>query len=311
VKVLITGANGFIGRHLIRTLLDAGHELVATRKSDTEVPADWPEAVQVFPLDLCDAESVARVVDSRPEAIIHLAAIAFSRDAYLDPGLAWNVNAGGTARVLAAVRDLREKTGADPLVILASSSEVYGHGRSKPRLESEAPNPLNIYGATKLGAEIAASQSREEWGLRVITVRPFPATGPGYQENRILSKWIRALRAGEKVVEGDPTVVRDYMDVRDAARGYLAILLHGRVGETYNLARGAAVTFGELFAMLASMLQSDARLEAPEHPRRDAHHLVGDISKIHKHTGWQPVFELERTLSDLITDQSLVNAQTD
>lgn len=305
MKVLVTGAHGFIGKGLVRTLLDANHELVATRSTaDTETPAGWTEEVQVVALELCSAESVRKVVEVEPEAIIHLAAVSYSRDANRDPGLAWNVNAAGTARLLAAVKDLRERKGSDPLVIVASSAEVYGEGQGGPRAESETPHPLNVYGATKLGSEIAATQARDEWDLRVIVVRPFPATGPGYQENRVLNKWISALRDGQKTVEGDSSIVRDFMDVRDVVGGYSALLSHGHPGETYNLAAGRAVTFGELFAMLTAKLHREARLVPPAHPRRDVRHLVADISKIRQHTGWYPTISLEKTLSDLIDAQA-------
>jgi GDP-4-dehydro-6-deoxy-D-mannose reductase len=304
VKVLVTGANGFIGKKLVPTLLEANHELVATQKADTEIPADWTGAVRIVSLELCSAESVRQAVDVEPDAIIHLAAVAYSRDANRDPGLAWNVNAAGTARLLAAVKALREEKGSDPLVIVASSAEVYGEGEGRPRLESETPRPLNVYGATKLGSEIAAAQARDEWGLRVIVVRPFPAAGPGYQENRVLNKWIKDLRSGQKTVEGDPGIVRDFMDVRDVAGGYLALLSQGHPGETYNLAAGRAVTFGELFAMLGAKLGKDARLVPAKNPRRDAQHLVADASKIRRHTGWHATIALEKTISDLIDAQA-------
>ena len=305
MKVLVTGAHGFIGKRLVRTLLDANHELVATRSTaDTETPADWAEEVRVVSLELCSAESVRKAVDVEPDAIIHLGAMSYSRDANKDPGLAWNVNAAGTARLLAAVKDLREEKGADPLVIVASSAEVYGEGDGRPRAESETPCPLNVYGATKLGSEIAAAQARDEWQLRVIVARPFPATGPGYQANRILNKWIYDLSAGQKTVEGDPAVVRDFMDVRDVAGGYLALLSQGHPGETYNLAAGRAVTFGELFRMLAAKLGKDARLVPSTSPRRDARHLVADASKIRRHTGWHATIALEKTISDLIDAQA-------
>lgn len=304
MKVLVTGANGFIGNQLVRTLLEANHEVVATCKADTDIPAEWAGAVQIVSLELCSAESVRKAVDVEPDAIIHLGAVSYSRDANKDPGLAWNVNAAGTARLLAAVKDLREKKASDPLVIVASSAEVYGEGEGRPRAESEMPRPLNVYGATKLGSEIAAAQARDEWDLRVIVVRPFPATGPGYQENRVLNKWISELRTNPRTVEGDSSIVRDFMDVRDVVGGYMALLRYGHPGETYNLAAGRAVTFGELFAMLTAKLNKDARLVPSAHPRRDARHQVADISKIRQHTGWYPTIALEKTISDLIDAQA-------
>ena len=304
MKVLVTGAHGFIGKQLVRTLLDAKHQLIATRSvADTEI-ADWADEVRIVSLELGNAESVRQAVGVEPDAIIHLAAMSYSRDANRDPGLAWNVNAAGTARLLAAVKDLREKTGSDPLVIMASSAEVYGEGQGRPRAESEMPRPLNVYGATKLGSEIAATQARDEWDLRVIVVRPFPATGPGYQENRVLNKWISALREGQKTVEGDSSIVRDFMDVRDVAGGYMALLNQGHPGDTYNLAAGKAVTFGQLFALLTAKLQKDARLVPSAQPRRDARHLVADVDKIRQHTGWYATIPLEKSISDLIDAQA-------
>lgn len=304
MKVLVTGANGFVGSHLVDALLRNTHEVVAGFRPGTDIPAKWAEAVRLVPLELCSAESVRLAVNVEPDAIVHLAAVSYSRDANDDPGLAWNVNAAGPARLLAAVKRLREENGSDPLVILASSAEVYGEGTGKPRAETEPPHPVNVYGATKLGAEIAAAQARDEWQLRVIVVRPFPAAGPGYQENRVLNKWIGDLQAGKHRVEGDPAVVRDFMDVRDAAGGYLALLSHGQAGETYNLAAGRAVTFGELFTMLAGKLHKDARLVLPARPRQDARHLVADVSKIQEHTGWRATIALEKTISDLIDAQA-------
>jgi GDP-4-dehydro-6-deoxy-D-mannose reductase len=135
-------------------------------------------------------------------------------------------------------------------------------------------------------------------------VRPFPATGPGYQENRVLNKWIGALRDGQQSVEGDSSIVRDFMDVRDVAGAYQALLRSGQPGQTYNLAAGRAVTFGELFAMLAAKLGKEARLVPASNPRRDARHLVADVAKIRTHTGWHSVIPLEKTISDLIDAQA-------
>jgi GDP-4-dehydro-6-deoxy-D-mannose reductase len=105
-------------------------------------------------------------------------------------------------------------------------------------------------------------------------------------------------------VEGDSSIVRDFMDVRDVAGAYQALISRGQPGETYNLAAGRAVTFGELFAMLAAKLGKDARLVPAANPRRDARHLVADTSKIRKHTGWHSTIPLEKTISDLIDAQA-------
>lgn len=303
----MTGADGFVGRHLVRTLLDAKHEVVAACRPASRVPPEWvggAEApVRLVPLELESAESVRAALGVDPEAIIHLAAVAYSRDANADPGTAWNVNAGGTARLLSAVADRRSAGSSPPTVIVTSSAEVYGDGEARARVETDALRPLSPYGASKVGAEIAAAQSSAAWGLRVVIVRPFPATGPG-QTNRLLPNWITALRAGQRDIEGDGTIVRDYLDVRDTAEGFAALLARGRPGETYNLSAGREVRFGELFAQLASALGVEARLVPPARPRREPPYLVGDSHKMQRHTGWRPTIPLDRTLADLIDAQT-------
>jgi nucleoside-diphosphate-sugar epimerase len=305
VKVLVTGAEGFVGQHLIRKLLEAEHQPIAACRPGTSPPPEWTGSakrsrVPMISLELESAQSVRDAMSTGADAIVHLAAVSYSRDASKDPGQAWNINAGGTARILAALN----QQGRDPLVIVASSAEVYGKGTNRPRRETEPPSPMNVYGATKLGTEIAAAQAINEWGMPVIVVRPFPATGPGYQENRVLSKWIDAILAGKEEVEGDPTVVRDFVDVRDVADAYESLLARGHAGETYNIATGRAVTFGQLIGMVAAKLHKRVRLVPPAEPRSDAPHLVGNPGKIRRHTGWQAAIPLDRTLSDLIDAQA-------
>jgi GDP-4-dehydro-6-deoxy-D-mannose reductase len=186
---------------------------------------------------------------------------------------------------------------------VVSSAEVYGEGESRPRIESDPARPQGVYSASKLAAEAAAALAISGWGLRVIVTRPFPATGPG-QTNRLVPNWLAALRAGKRDVEGNDFIVRDYMDVRDAAAGYAALLARGRPGETYNLASGREVRFGDLFATLARLLKVEAKLVPPARPRREPVYLVGNSTKLRQDTGWQPTIDLEQTLADMIDAQT-------
>jgi GDP-4-dehydro-6-deoxy-D-mannose reductase len=134
----------------------------------------------------------------------------------------------------------------------------------------------------------------------VIVARPFPAAGPG-QINRVIPNWIAALRKADPI-SGDPSIVRDYIDVRDMAEAYLALLGAGRPGETYNIAAGREIRFGELARKLGSMLGAEGRLVPPLKPRIGLQHLVGNPGKLQQHTGWQPTIHLEQTLEDMIAD---------
>jgi GDP-4-dehydro-6-deoxy-D-mannose reductase len=308
VKVTITGADGFIGRHLVRTLLRSEHRVLAACRLATEVPSEWArpmaeERLRMVPFELDSAELMRTALEEEPEAIVHLAGVAYSQDAKVGPDHTWRINAGGTAGLLAAVARARDTGAVDPLVIVVSTAEVYGHGEPRPRLETEAARPQSVYSASKLGAEAAAALAVSGWGLRVIVTRPFPATGPG-QANRLLPNWLAALRAGRREVEGNPSIVRDYMDVRDAAAGYAALLTRGRPGETYNLATGRELRFGELFTTLTRALGVEAKLVPPAHPRREPVYLVGNPTKLRQDTGWQPTIQIEQTLADMIDAQT-------
>jgi len=260
----------------------------------------WQNALQVVDLEITQPVSVIAALEAHPEAIVHLAAVAYSPDAQADPVQAWDVNVAGTAHLLRVAAE-RRSTGAEgPLVVVASSAEVYGEGEARPRVETDVPRPHNVYSWSKVGAEVAAGYAISAWGLRVIVVRPFPAAGPG-QVNRIIPNWLAALRRGDQI-EGDPTIVRDYLDVRDMAEAYLALLGAGRPGETYNICAGREIHFWELASKLGAMLGVEARLVPPRKPRIGLQHLVGDPSKLRQHTGWHPTIPLEQTLTDMRAD---------
>lgn len=260
----------------------------------------WRNAVKEVDLEITEPASVVAALEAQPDAVVHLAAIAYSPEAQADPIQTWDVNVAGTAHLLRAAAEQRSAGSEGPVVVVASSAEVYGEGESRPRVETDVPRPHNVYSWSKVGAELAAGYATSAWGLRVIVVRPFPATGPG-QTNRLIPNWITALRRGDQI-EGDPTIVRDYLDVRDMAEAYLALLGAGRPGETYNISAGREIRFWELAAKLGSLLGVDARLVPPRNPRIGLQHLVGNPSKLEQHTGWRPTVPLEKTLEDMIRD---------
>jgi GDP-4-dehydro-6-deoxy-D-mannose reductase len=306
MRVLVTGADGFIGRHLVRRLIETGHEVAAGCRPGGEsvdrwLGAQWRNAVNVVDLEITEAPSVTEAMRTKPDAIVHLAAMAYSPDAQADPAQAWKVNVGGTAQLLRAAAERRPLGSEGPIVLVTSTAEVYGEGEPRPRVETDVPHPLSPYAWSKLGAEVAGGHAHNAWALRVIIVRPFPATGPG-QIKRMIPGWLAALRSGQKEIEGDPTVVRDYLDVRDMAEAYVALLGSGRPGETYNIATGRAIRFGELLTTLGAMMGVEAHLVPPLKPRIGLPHLVGDPGKLAQHTGWQPTIPLERTLADMIGD---------
>ena len=301
----MTGADGFVGRHLVRRLVEMGHEVFAGCRPGGEpvdrwLGAQWREALRLVELEITEPASLARVLNDEPEAIVHLAAVAYSREAQADPARAWDVNVGGTAQLLRAAAERYPSGSKGPLVLVASSAEVYAPGEPRPRVETDALRPLSVYGWSKLGAEAAAGHAHRAWGLRVVVVRPFPATGPG-QSNRVVPDWLAALRRGEIEIQGEAAVIRDYLDVRDMAEAYVSLLGSGLPGETYNIAGGREIRFGELLAKLGSLVGVRPRLVPSANPRTGLSYLVGDPRKLHQHTGWEPTIPLEQTLADLVS----------
>jgi GDP-4-dehydro-6-deoxy-D-mannose reductase len=316
VKVLVTGADGFVGRHLVRHLLRAGDEVAAGCRPGGPA-VDWgggapPGAgAAVRPLEVTDDASIRDALAWAPEAVVHLAAVASVRQARRDPGAAWEINAAGTARLTSAAEALREAGRADPLILLVSTGEVYGAGTPAARLETDPLRPISPYAASKVGAEAAALEAWRRTGLRVVIARPFPHTGAGQGPEYVVPAFAQRLRAARMsgaatVPTGNLAPVRDLLDVRDVVRAYRLLLEHGAAGEAYNVARGDGVSLAEIFARLAALIGTPAVPAADPSLVRSADipHLVGDSTKLRRATGWAPTISLDRTLQELVDAQA-------
>lgn len=315
MNVLVTGADGFVGRWVLRALLAAGHEAVAAVQPGVrrarDIPGEEPSRVPSLPLELGDLSSVRQVAARQFDAVIHLAAVASGGDALKDPGVAWAVNAAGTARLLGEFGRRRRAEETDPLVLVVSTAEVYGAGPARPLLETDPVVPRSPYAASKAAAELAAMETRLRTGLRVVVARSFPHTGPGQDERFVAPAFARRLRGarltGARVVKvGNLDPVRDFLDVRDVAAAYLALIGRGVPGEVYNVASGRGVTLQELFDRLAGIVGVDAIAEPdPEFMRpADIPVLVGDCGKLRAATGWTPGLPFDQTLRDLVHAQA-------
>jgi GDP-4-dehydro-6-deoxy-D-mannose reductase len=313
VKLLVTGADGFVGGWLVRRLLAGGHEVTGTYREGAPpsrvLSAAEQDAVPWRALELRDAASVTGALAGAWDAVVHLAALASGADARRDPGGAWEVNAGGTARVAEALGGRVAAREGDPLLLLISTGEVYGQSAEPPlpRREADACAPCSPYAASKLGAEIAAQEVARRTGVRLIIARAFPHAGPGQDARFALPALAARIRLARRVKAraintGNLDPVRDILDVRDVAEAYLALLERGTAGETYNVASGTGVGLRRVVDRLGQLAGWPVIAEHDHALARagDLRHLVGDPAKLRAATGWAPRIPLDQTLTDIL-----------
>jgi GDP-4-dehydro-6-deoxy-D-mannose reductase len=310
MRVLVTGADGFVGRYLVRELLERGHAVTAAVRPGGAVAglpaAELPAAVTLVPLELTDGASVDAALAAPSDAIVHLAALASSAEARRDPAAAWVVNAAGTARVAEAAARLRDAGAENLRLLVVSTGEVYGDA-TRPLTEADEARPQSPYAASKVGAEVAALEVGRRTGLSVIVARPFTHTGPGQRNVFFVPAMLERLReakaTGRRSVRvGNLAPIRDLSDVRDIVRAYALLLEHGEAGATYNVSRGEGVALVDLFARMAAAVGVDAAPDPdPALMRRaDLPYLVGDSTKLRRATGWTPAISLDQTLADML-----------
>ena len=293
MRVLVTGASGFVGVHLRTALNGAGHDVL------TDVDAGSAA------LDLAD-EGVAEAIvsNAQPDSVIHLAARMEDR------GDAWGAllrnNQLAAFRILDAVR----RRAPEAWVLVASSSAVYGAvpRERNPVRETEPTRPITMYGASKAGMEAIAFAFAAS-GVRVTVCRPFNTIGPGGDRRSALAQWTRKALALEEAGSdgvfrcGPVKTFRDLTDVRDIARAYVSILDRDATEPVINLCSGRAVEGAAVLDLVFAATGVRARVIAA--PARDDDVLFqsGDNSRLTAATGWKPSIPLEQTIADVVREQ--------
>lgn len=310
MRALVTGLDGFAGRHLGTLLLARGaalHGTVRRPERQAGLAASGLAAAVVRALDVRDAAAVeACVAAAAPDVLFHLAARTFVPDAAADPAGAFTVNALGTLHVLAAVARRAPRC----RVVMVSSADAYGAvpAASQPIVESVPLRPLSAYGASKAAAEMLAGQWADGMGLDVVRVRPFNHTGPGQDARFVCADFARqlvAVRRGAqppRIAVGDLDPVRDFSDVRDVVAAYVAAAERGVAGAVYNVCSGVGRSIGavldDLIAAAGVPVEVTSRAER-RRPNRIPQ-LVGSAAALRAATGWQPQVAWQRTLADVL-----------
>jgi GDP-4-dehydro-6-deoxy-D-mannose reductase len=314
MRALVTGAGGFVGQWLCRELLLAGWVVHGTHMS-REVPAGAlaageREAVRWTTCDVTRREDLARALEvARPEAIFHLAGVAFLPAADADPGGTLEVNVVAAARLLGEVRTRRTAGTLDPVVLVVGSGEQYGRHEpeAQPLDERAEQRPVGVYAASKAAQEVVALEAYRSSGVRVIATRSFNHSGPGQSPRFLLPALVRralALRGsrGGTLPIGNTSPVRDFLHVADVVRAYRLLAERGMSGEVYNVASGRGTDVGALALRVLALTGTDAKLQVDPSLVRpvDVPMLVGDAGKLRAATGWTPEHSLDTIIEDLI-----------
>ena len=314
-RVLVTGGAGFVGQWLARALLGENVEVhagvVHWPPKAPLLSADERSAVKWTMLDVRSEDEVARALDSSaPDAIVHLAGIAFAPEANASPVRAFETIALGAMRLL---NRLSAGGAKRTRVLVVGSAEEYGQQdvSAYPIAETAVIRPLTPYAVAKAAQELIALQAHRANGIHVICTRSFNHSGVGHGDNYLLPTLVRRAKAlpskGGSLTIGNRTVVRDYLHVADVVDAYLALLDKGKPGEIYNVCSGKGSTVGELAERVLNRMAITADISSDPALLRpiDVPILVGDNSKLRSTTGWAP----KRSIDDIIDD--LLNAATD
>jgi len=303
MRVLVTGATGFVGGHLVSLLRRTHHEIYGTY---LEQRKPFTAEAKLLYCDLrSPADTKAAVKQARPERIYHLAGRSSVQESFKDPRLVYETNFVGTLNLLESVREHAPKA----RVLLVGSGQSYGAVPADhlPVKEAEPFRPQNPYAASKAAADILGYQFFSSYGLYVIRTRPFNHTGPGQSAEYVCSNFARQFAAiglglqKPKIEVGDLAVQRDFSDVRDVVRAYQLMLESGTPGNAYNVGSGKLTSIRTIVHFLASFCPVKTRISVMKERLRPGQtpKLYGSIRQLRNQTGWKPDYGLNDTLKDL------------
>lgn len=292
MRYVVTGAAGFIGSQLLRTLLDRGHEATGWDAfTDYYDPALKEENARDLPVERVDIGADGLDLDG-VDGVFHLAG---------QPG----VKSFGSVfpvyvrhNVLASQRLFEAAAQARVRTVFASSSSIYGDAASYPTPEDTVPRPLSPYGITKLACEHLAQAYRQEFGLDVVTLRYFTIYGPRQRPDMAFASMVAALAENRPFeLFGDGTQSRSFTYVADAVEATIGAMEHGSPGSTFNVGGGSEVSMLQAIEALGSI--AGRRLEIVQSPRRegDATRTAADTSRIQREIGWEARTSFEEGLA--------------
>lgn len=304
MRILVTGAGGFVGRYVIHELARNGHEALAF---DQNFSTEVAEAADSMTGDLREPATVNRIVSSvKPEACIHLGAVSFIPSGESDPESMFSVNVLGTINVLEAFR----KHTAGSKILVISSAHVYGATGSGQIVSEQAPiAPVSMYAISKATADLTALAYARQYDMHTMTARPNNHTGPGQSPGFVvpsLARQVQVIARGESkavIKVGNLESERDFTDVRDVARAYRLLIEKGRTGEAYNISAQNRMKISAVLDKLCRLagISPELKVDPGKFRPTDSSPLL-DTAKLQGDTGWKPEIEFSKTLQDILSE---------
>ncbi|WP_130805865.1 NAD-dependent 4,6-dehydratase LegB [Senegalia massiliensis] len=307
-KILVTGADGFIGSHLTEELVKQGNKVKAFTYYNSfntwgwldTLPKEIMKEVEVFTGDVRDPNGVRESMKGIEE-VFHLAALIAIPFSYHSPDAYVDTNIKGTLNVLQAARDLDISR-----VLVTSTSEVYGTAQYVPIDESHPYQGQSPYSATKIGADRLAESFYRSFNMPITIVRPFNTYGPRQSARAVIPTIITQLLDGKKEIKlGALTPTRDFNYVKDTANGFIEISKsHKTIGEEINISTQQEISIGQLAEELIRQINPNAKIICDEQRLRpeksEVNRLLGANDKIKNLTNWKPNYTFEQGLSETI-----------
>ena len=307
-KVLVTGADGFIGSHLVETLLEQGYDVKAFVLYNSfntwgwldSFPKEKLDKIEIFTGDVRDPNAVRQAAKD-VDAIFHLAALIAIPYSYYAPDAYVDTNIKGTLNVLQAARDLNIER-----LLVTSTSEVYGTAQYVPIDEKLPYQGQSPYSATKIGADRIAESFYRSFELPVTIVRPFNTFGPRQSARAVIPTIITQLLSGKTEIKlGSLTPTRDFNYVKDTAMGFVEIYRSDKtIGQEINIATQKEISIGQLAEELIRQINPEAKIICDEQRLRpeksEVNRLLGSNAKIKELTAWSPKYTFEQGLAETI-----------
>ncbi len=307
-RVLVTGADGFIGSHLTERLIDEGAEVRAFCYYNSFNSLGWIDTfsaeklskIQIITGDIRDSGSVRNAMRD-VQVVFHLAALIGIPYSYYSPESYLDTNIRGTLNVLQVAREYRTER-----ILVTSTSEVYGTAQYVPIDEFHPKQGQSPYSASKIGADYMAESFFRSFGLPVVVVRPFNTFGPRQSARAVIPTIITQLLDGSSEIKlGSLEPTRDLVFVKDTAEGFIGIAKCDQaVGNEINIATNSEISIGDLASKIVKQINPNARILLEQERKRpeksEVERLLGSNEKIYSLTGWKPAFSLEQGLANTI-----------